>query len=198
MRIIGIAVVLALAPMAFGQLVDMTIDSSTAGAHENIDQYLTDDILNIEVAQKDGWMDWLYWNVPTFNFGPINLAGVSGEVQLYDRYHQEDYPERPAYSDCNVWLLLEDVNGELADIGWSAEHWTADYWRWEVRDLTGFAWPDVFDETQVTKLWVRSTNWGAPEPPNNDFLRFSQLIITPEPGSLALLLAGGLALLRRR
>ena len=126
MRIIGIAVVLALAPVAFGQLVDMTIDSSTAGAHEYIDQYLDDEILGIEVAQKDGWTGWLYWDVPTFNFGPINLAGVSGEVQLYDRYHQEDYPDRPAYSDCNVWLLLEDVNGELADLGWSAEHWTAD------------------------------------------------------------------------
>ncbi|MBN1917308.1 MAG: PEP-CTERM sorting domain-containing protein [Verrucomicrobia bacterium] len=194
------AMVLA-CPVAFAQnIVEMTLDSTTSANQENINQYVVDELLGVEVAQKDGWAGWLYWDAPKFSFGPVDLT-LASELQLTARYHQEDYEGRPAYSDANIWLLLEDSAGTLQDIAWNPaeESWTGqgDMWLTTTRDLSTVVWDAAFDPTQVTKLWVRSTNWGAPDPPNNDYLRFSELVITPipEPGTIALFGLGLLGLL---
>lgn len=209
MKAFCLAAVLLLAPLALGNYVDLTLDSSTAGQTENISGYVTDDILGVEVAERSSFSGWLYWDGPTFNFAPIDLTD-GGELQLNVRYYQETYtwdddgdPETPditreAYDDANVWILLKDSTGAYFDLAWAEPPLKeqGDVWQTVTKDLTGIAW-GTFLYTEVTGVQVRSTNWSAP-PVNNDYLHFSQLTITPEPGTLTLLCLGGLALLRRR
>jgi hypothetical protein len=201
---------LLVVPATMANLVDMTLDSSNAANIEEATTFVVDDMINVEVAEKSSFSGWVYWDASKFSFGPVDLTTAGLEVQLDARYHQEDYtwdidgdPSTPdqtrvAYSDANMWLLLEDSDGTLFDLGWGDEPWAQDGWKTITKVLTGdySSVPD-FDGTQVTKLWVRSTNWDAPQP-NNDYHHFSQLTITPEPSALALLVLGGLAALRRR
>jgi len=193
--------VLGMSSTSFGLLlVDMTLDSTTSAYHENIDGYVIDDILAVEVAEKEGWSGWLYWDVPTFVFGPKDFSQAE-VLDLHVRYHQEDYPDRTAYSDAGVWFMLEDNVGTLQDIGW-CEAWTQDEWKHQTKDLSEVVWDEGFDETKVVKLWVRSTNWGAPEDLelNFDYLHFEHLSVTviPEPSTIAMFGLGLMSLLALR
>ncbi|MBN2448693.1 MAG: hypothetical protein JXO22_18345 [Phycisphaerae bacterium] len=171
----------------------------------DISGFVTDDMLGIEVADKHfvGWG----WPAMTVDFAPVDVTGGGLVVDLYARYHQIDIEDpngviiREAYYDAQVWLLIYDSDGTELDLAWSTNNgqtnWAQDEWRHETRDLDTYlaAAPAEFDGTQVTRLVVRSTNWGGDE--NFDYLHFANLAIVPEPTALVLLLPA-LVLLRRR
>ena len=201
--ITAVMAVFGMSSTSFGfLLVDMTLDSTTSASHVNIDGYVTDDILSVEVAEKEGWSGWLYYDPPTFVFGPKDFSQAL-ELDLHVRYHQEDYVGRTAYTDANVLLALEDNVGGQQELGW-CEAWTRDEWKHQTKDLSGFVWDAGFDETKVVKLGVLSTNWDAPADPelNFDYLHFEHLSVTgiPEPSTIAMFGLGllGLLALRRR
>lgn len=207
-KLIIAGALLLMSPVAFGQILDMTLDSSNDPDIHNETGYVVDDILGIEVAERaNSPRDWV-WPVMAFTFGPVDLT-LALELQLNARFHQEEYtwdwnPDIPGdetrlpYGDCNIWLLLYDSDGTEWNLEWNPAHWTQDEWILSTRDLTTLPGGD-FDATQVAKLEVRSTNWHAPDP-NNDFYRFSNLTITeiPEPGTMALFGLGLLSLLAIR
>lgn len=199
-RTLVAVMILAAAPLAMANLVDMALDSSNAANIADITGFVTDDITGVEVAQKYGLSGWMYWDGPKFSFPAQDFTAAGIEIQVESRYHQTDNlesdPPRYAYDDANLWLLIEDINGNLADLAWG-DPWTQDEWKTQVYPLDGVVFPDGFDATQVVKVVTRSTNWGAADP-SIDYINFSHLTVTPEPASLALLALGGLALIRRR
>jgi hypothetical protein len=208
--VIACALVL-MSPVGFAHILDMTLDSTNDASISSETGYVTDDILLVEVAEKDNSPSGWVWPVMEFTFGPVDLTNAE-ELQLDARYHQEEYtwdwsvpPDgidetRTPWGDCHLWLVLHDSDGTSWDLGWDPTMWSMDEWRTCTRDLTTLPGGD-FDGTQVTKLTVITTNWHAPDP-NNDFIRCSRLVITevpvPEPGTMALFGAGLLSLLALR
>lgn len=196
MKLLGLVAVLAVAPMLSAQArLDVDINSSTPGLTGLT--FGMDDILNQEVGKKyfAGWG----WPVFELTFAPVDVTGDGIDLLLHSRYHRDD----GNYADAQIWLLIYDSDGTELNLEWSGHpnngqgHWTGDYWRYELRDLD--LWlqtaSPAFDGTQVSKLLVRSTNWGGNAAV--DYLAFSNLTITPEPASLAAL-ALALVVLRRR
>jgi hypothetical protein len=191
MRLIGTVVVLILAPAAFGDLLNEDLNSTNPDVIiSDIDGFVVDELLGVEVAQKFG-QDWV-WPAITIEFAAVDLTvATDPELQINARI----YREVGTYEDCHNWGLIYDADGTEWDLGWIPENRSGDYWEvdtWLLGPLPG----GDFDATQVTRVLVRSTNWGGEGPP--DFYRFENITITPEPASLSLLALGGLALLRRR
>jgi len=210
MRMAMIVGLLVLAPMALGQVLNEDLNSTNTNVTiSDITGFEMDNMLNVEVASKnfEGWG----WPAMTVEFAPVDASAAGVMLDLYARYHQEDILDpntgavaRPAYDDAQAWILIYDADGTELDMQWDTDennglgHWTQDEWRHETRDIgywyTAAGSPAAFDLTQVSKVMVRSTNWGGDA--NVDYLHFANLTITPEPASLLLLVFG--VLLRRR
>jgi hypothetical protein len=194
-----LAAALLVTPAALAGSISMDLNSSVAANIAGADiVYEVDDMLGVEVLKRTNIDGWVWPAADITLTSPVALMS-GAELQIHARYHQVDNPTadppRPAYDDANIWMLLYDGDGTEWDLSWG-EAWTADEWKTQVKEIDLAAAPLDFDTANVSMVRVRATNWrGVPE---EDFIAMSNLTITPEPASLALVGLGLLGLLRRR
>jgi hypothetical protein len=141
---------------------------------------------------------------------PIDVTGAP-TVEFDGRYYQDPISNSDPYADAPIAVVLvsEDANGllyyrtlewpfgptgdgetypewthvsvDMDDPGWTARWWTDE----------GAVWTP----SNVFRIEFYGTDWFGT---GDDHVDLKNLVITPEPGALALLLMGSLALLRRR
>ncbi len=158
-----------------------------------------------------------YYSGPTVYFdrdlgAPLDLSGpltIEFDIRVYN---DEELNEHP-YEDANGFVYFKDVDGNnygltmlyQTNSDWGPAHPQFPEWyhvvaQMNLSDLGAGEYPTSaqFDATQVTRIIFRGTDWYTDAELGADFVDLRNLVITPEPASLALLVLGGLAVLRRR
>lgn len=165
----------------------------------------------------DGWY-YMYLDLNLAGYGEVDMTG---QVMTFDaRVYQEDSTwydpttdqmvTRSAYSDANIFVRLYTYAADGVTYqghrdfgivyGPNADNYPFGDWypTWSpvtVDPNTSGADGGVFDITRVSRIRWYGTDWNGN---GNDFAEVRNVVITPEPASLALLTIGGLALIRRR
>ena len=242
MRKLGVVLVIAMAPLALGNIIDLALDgtdpevlsmSGTWQPAEFVGGALRMSGLGNGNGMDPDDPDFPETPVGWFGAGVdlasgIDITAAGAMCSFEGRYFQEEfdyYPDdgvegtvtgpmvtRTPYQDAalTVRLVSEDPEGrkyvKVMDGEWAltaAE--TQSYPEWSTgsfsvadADLIDSWWIDpdaVWTPTNIVRFWFIGTDWSGR---GNDFAEVRNLVVTPEPGALALLALGGLALLRRR
>ncbi|MBI4580455.1 MAG: PEP-CTERM sorting domain-containing protein [Planctomycetes bacterium] len=166
---------------------------------------------NLRTLPGTWWYQYVDLNLAgiTVPGAGLNLSNAGATVEFDTRYFQDPETNTNPYGDAPVFVRLytyaADGNTYLGHRDYSIVYATQPPWSnppyptWThvtVSVAAGVgADGGVFDVTNVSRIRFYGTDWASG---GFDFVDFKNLVITPEPASLALLGLGGLALLRRR
>jgi hypothetical protein len=143
----------------------------------------------------------------------LDLSRPEGiKIEFDVRVYQDEFLNSNPYDDANCFIYLRDVNGYYfgltmlyqTNTDWGPGHPQYPDW-YHVKhmfypsDTATGEWPTDpdFDATQVDRITFRGTDWNTTVP-DTDWQDVRNLVIMPEPGALALLALGALAVIRRR
>ncbi|MBN1510613.1 MAG: PEP-CTERM sorting domain-containing protein [Phycisphaerae bacterium] len=152
------------------------------------------------------YIDFDKAGLPSIN---VDMPGMT--IEFDARTFQGGNNPNP-YGDCNIFFRAYNYVGTTLmgyrDYGivygpnatvWPFGDWTN--WNRVIIDADAATATDIhydvniFDPTHITRVRMYGTDWDGT---GQDYLDVKNLVVTPEPASLALLALGGLALIRRR
>jgi hypothetical protein len=222
MKAVSVLTVLALAVPAMAMNITVQMDGSDpTGSIYHYDGAMP---ISFESEDGDGFVRKYQkqsWNYPFLGVDLTKVTGgevdMSGGItlQFTGRYFQDAATNTNPYQDAPIGVFLVDADNNTYGLGWmyQASGYPAEerYPAWktvskEVDFGVAGEWPssESFDATKVVAVRFLSTDWftlpsddpGYAGP--YDYIDLKNLVITPEPASLAFLALGGLGLLRRR
>jgi hypothetical protein len=141
----------------------------------------------VDITGQTLMVDARVFDDPDTNTNPYGDTNFFARVYTYDI--NPDTGARELYAGHRDYGIVYGPNDTVFPFG----DWNN--WNTTMVDLDGGSNAGAFDPTRVSRVRFYGTNWAGA---GNDTGDFKNLVITPEPASLALLALGGLALLRRR
>ncbi len=148
----------------------------------------------------DGWY-YFYLDLSLAGVGGVNVGAAGSTVEFDCRYfrnpddHEKPYDDAPIF--LNLYTYSEDGNTLLGrreyGIVWGTQGpWNNDpypTWTHMVIDVHGLAHTDydAFDPSNVNRIRWWGTDWSGK---GNDFVDIKNFSAVPEPGTMAVLLAG--------